>query len=44
MIDGEGNVQRVFRKEVLGNLKELTTRSLAQRELGKRLERVNSFA
>jgi integrase len=44
MIDGEGKVQRVFRKEVLGNIRDLPTRSLAQRELGKRLERVNSFA
>ncbi len=43
-VDHEGNVRRILRKEVLGSTNELKTRRLAQRELAKRLERINSFS
>ena len=42
-VDQKGDVRRVLRKEVLGSTQELKTRRLAQRELAKRLERINSF-
>jgi integrase len=42
-LDHEGKVRRILRKEILGTAKELRTRRLAQRELCKRLERINSF-
>jgi hypothetical protein len=40
----EGNVRRILRKEVLGSTQEFKTRKLAQCELGRRLERINSFS
>jgi integrase len=43
-VDQVGNVRRILRKEVLGSTQELKTRRLAQRELAKRLERINSFS
>src|SRR5712692_8773432 len=42
--DHEGNVRRILRKEVLGSTQEFKTRRLAQRELARRLERINSFS
>jgi len=43
-LDHEGKVHRILRKVILGTTQELRTKSLAHRELGKRLERINSFA
>lgn len=43
-VDHEGKVHRILRKEVLGTTQELETRRLAQRELAKRLEKINSFS
>lgn len=43
-VDHEGKVRRILRKEVLGSTQELKTRCLAQRELAKRLEGINSFS
>lgn len=43
-IDHEGKVHRILRKVILGTTQQLRTRRLAQRELGKQLERINSFA
>lgn len=43
-LDHEGKVHRILRKIILGSTQELRTRRLAQRELCKRLEPINSFS
>lgn len=43
-LDHEGTVHRILRKIILGSTQELRTRRLAQRELSRRLERINSFS